>query len=71
MVGQPYTIALELEVPDSPDNQVGCWFNSALPPQFHPGARDVHVLFENVRERRRTTISHLSVQPSPVQECIT
>ena len=70
MLGQPYTIALELQLPDSPENQVG-WLAvvslSVLPQQLHPGARDVHVLLENVRERWRTIISHLSVQSSGVQ----
>ena len=45
--------------------------NSVLPQQFHPGAWDVHVLSENVRERRRTIISHLSLQSSPVQVHLT
>ena len=45
----------------------GRWPNSVLPHQFHPGARDVHVLSGNVRERRRTIISNLSLQSSPLQ----
>ena len=72
MLGQPYTIALELELPASPENQVGGGSGSTLSVRstvLHSGAGDVHVLPGNVRETRRTIISLLSVQSSRVQVC--